>query len=96
MYYAEINKNNKVKALLSTDRPIDAPHMIEIDSFDGSVLGKIYSGGKFVDDPTPIPVTGDQKADEVMATVNVAELDKTDIGKAVKALLYKSGLLKPI
>jgi len=94
MYYAELREDNKVKALLDTHGTFDVPNMIKIDSLDDSLLGKIYSNGEFINDPTPVPKTKNQKAAETMAGLNVAELDKTDIGRAVKALLYNAGLLK--
>jgi hypothetical protein len=44
-YYAELDGSALVKCVLDTDRPIDSPSMISIESFDISLIGKHHAGG---------------------------------------------------
>lgn len=56
MYYAQINDNNVVFAITETSEPVSAPDMIEIESFDTSLIGCTYSNGQFIPPaPTPEP-----------------------------------------
>ena len=43
-YYAELNELDIVKCVLDTDRPIDSPSMIGIESFDSSMIGQQHVG----------------------------------------------------
>lgn len=52
MFYAEIDENNKVKAILDTPSEIDLPHMIEVETMDSSLIGKIYNDPNFESDPS--------------------------------------------
>lgn len=52
MYYAQINDDNVVFAITETSAPVSAPDMIEIESFDTSLIGCTYSNGQFI---TPAP-----------------------------------------
>lgn len=42
--YAELNESNIVKCLLDTDRPIVSPFMIQIESLDASLFGRVHVG----------------------------------------------------
>jgi hypothetical protein len=44
-YYAELNETDIVKCVLDTDRPIELPSMISIESFDISLIGQHHVGG---------------------------------------------------
>lgn len=39
------------------------------------------------------PKSPEEKAKDILKTVNLSELEKSDIGKALKALLYLQGLI---
>lgn len=54
MYYAQINGDNVVFAITETYAPVSAPDMIEIESFDTSLIGCTYSSGQFIP-PAPPP-----------------------------------------
>lgn len=54
MYYAQINQDNVVFAITETYAPISAPDMIEIESFDTSLIGCTYADGQFIP-PAPPP-----------------------------------------
>ena len=54
MYYAQINDDNVVFAITETSEPVSAPDMIEIESFDTSLIGCTYSNGRFIP-PAPPP-----------------------------------------
>ncbi len=44
-FYAEINENNICHSLLSTPKITEAENMIEVDSYDMSLIGKKYENG---------------------------------------------------
>lgn len=50
MYYAQIT-NGVVTAVTETSGAINAPHMIEIQGFDTSLLGNSYANGVFTPPP---------------------------------------------
>lgn len=54
MYYAQINQDNVVFAITETSEPVSAPDMIEIESFDTSLIGCTYANGQFIP-PAPPP-----------------------------------------
>lgn len=43
MIYAELDENQKCKAILETSNSIEAINMIEIEMFDPSILGQTYN-----------------------------------------------------
>lgn len=47
-YYAQINIDGRVYAVTQTAGEISADNMIAIDSFDESLLGKLYLNGEFI------------------------------------------------
>jgi hypothetical protein len=49
MYYAQINQDGIVYAVTQTAGAVDQPNMIQIDSLDQSLLGKLYQNGQFVE-----------------------------------------------
>jgi hypothetical protein len=53
MYYAEIDENSMVKAVLETNGVIDKPTMISTDAFRSDLLGWTYANGQFYPPPTP-------------------------------------------
>ena len=52
-YYAQIDSNSVCFAVTQTSGPIDQPDMIAIDSYDTSLLGKVWSNGQWIDAPSP-------------------------------------------
>lgn len=52
--YAQINEAAICMAVTEASGPIDAPHMIPLDSFDMSVLGKTWQGESSTWVETPI------------------------------------------
>ena len=47
MYYAQIDDNNVVYAVTQTAEPVNQSDMIQIESFNISLLGYTYSNGVF-------------------------------------------------
>ncbi|MCI1958581.1 MAG: hypothetical protein LKJ25_03035 [Clostridia bacterium] len=45
MFYAEINRSNICSSVLETQNEITKDTMIQIDSYDTSLLGKKYNNG---------------------------------------------------
>lgn len=50
-YYAQIDSNFICFAVTQTSGPISQPDMIAIDSYDTSLLGKVWSDGQWLDAP---------------------------------------------
>jgi predicted glycosyl hydrolase (DUF1957 family) len=48
-YYAQINSNSICFAITQTSSLIDQPNMIAIDSYDISLLGKVWSDGQWIE-----------------------------------------------
>jgi len=46
-YYAQLNQHGIVKAVTENREETAAPHMIEIDFYDLSLMGKTWDGEKF-------------------------------------------------
>lgn len=55
MYYAQINHDSVVFAITETSTPVSAPDMIEIESFDTSLIGCTYANGQFIPPAPPPP-----------------------------------------
>lgn len=47
-FYAEINENNICYSLLDTPTTIEAENMIEVESYDMSLIGKKYTDGNWI------------------------------------------------
>lgn len=52
-YYAQIGANKICYAVTQTAGEIDRPDMIRIDSYDESLLGKMWFDGQWIDPPEP-------------------------------------------
>lgn len=52
-FYASINKSGKVVGVQQSPSEINAQSLVEIDSLDESLIGKVYQNGRFADDTTP-------------------------------------------
>lgn len=48
-FYAEINENNICYSLLDTPQTIEAENMIEVESYDMSLIGKKYTDGNWIE-----------------------------------------------
>ena len=48
-FYAEINENNICYSLLDTPTTIEAENMIEVESYDMSLIGKKYTDGNWIE-----------------------------------------------
>lgn len=60
-FYAQLNQESIVVAVTQTSSEIDEENLVELESYDTSVLGKRYNPdtGDFEDvEPEPIPVPG--------------------------------------
>ena len=47
--YAQIDEDNIVIGISQLSGKVDNPNMIELDTYDTSILGKLYENGKFID-----------------------------------------------
>ena len=50
-YYAQIDSNSVCFAVTQTSGPINQPDMIAIESYDTSLLGKVWDNGEWLDPP---------------------------------------------
>jgi len=63
-YFAELNEEKICKNLLQTSGEVDMTNMVEIDSFDISVLGKRWDGENW----NEVPVEVETEAQETTET----------------------------
>ena len=88
-YYAQIDVQNVCVGVSQLAGVVDADNLVELDSYNISVLGKVWQGGKWVDNPNkptepepPQPVTNEQlqadiksiKDDNLALMMGVADL----------------------
>ncbi|MEN6349345.1 MAG: hypothetical protein ABFD08_08130 [Syntrophomonas sp.] len=71
MIYAELDEGGACKNILRTFAVIDAPNMIEIESYDTSLLGQIYNLGDGTWSPGPAPPTAPPSLEEKVDALGV-------------------------
>jgi len=52
-YYAQINDKNICECVSQLYRPDNRLNMVQLDSFDESVIGKMWTGSEWVENPNP-------------------------------------------
>lgn len=75
-YYAQINDDNICDGVSQLSGIVDKPNMIELESYDMSVMGKLWTGSEWVDNPNPPviepkpePVTNEEIKDLLLANM---------------------------
>lgn len=53
-FYAEINESNVVTGVSQLSGAVSLPHMIEIGSYDLTLIGKLWDGNEFVAGPAKL------------------------------------------
>lgn len=73
-YYAQLDVQNVCVGVSQLAGVVDANNLVELDSYNISVLGKVWQGGKWVEKPTEPeppqqlkPVTNEQLQAELQA-----------------------------
>lgn len=94
-YYAQLDVQNMCVGVSQLAGVVDANNLVELDSYDISVLGKLWQGGKWVEKPTepeppqPKPVTNEDIVAQLEAVQ--AELEKAKKEQeATKSLMLDS------
>lgn len=54
-YYAQIDENNICIGVSQNPLPIERDDMIQIDSYDLSLLRKVWQNSEWIENPNPIP-----------------------------------------
>lgn len=52
-YYAQIDDNNTCEGVSQLTEFDSRPNMIQLDSFDESIIGKKWTGSEWVENPNP-------------------------------------------
>lgn len=52
-YYAQLDDNNICAGVSDLSGPIEAENMIQLDSYDTSVQGKLWTGSGWAENPNP-------------------------------------------
>ena len=52
-YYTQLDEHNIVTCVSDLSGPVDLPDMISITSYDTTLLGKLWTGTEFIDNPNP-------------------------------------------
>lgn len=91
-YYAQIDVQNVCVGVSQLAGVVDADNLVELDSYDISVLGKLWQGGKWVDNPNkpepphPKPVTNE----DIMAQLTAMQGEQ--VGTVVLDKAYADGV----
>lgn len=86
-YYAQLNGNQVAVAVTETHSPINAPHMIELESYDLSIIGKKYNHGDHVFEDLPAAPS----TPEVRHITRLAFLNRFSDGEAIAIDLASIG-----
>lgn len=60
-FYAQLNDNNICTSVSSLSDEVDYPNMMEIESYDTTLLGKHWNGTEWEEVPKPQPVPQQQE-----------------------------------
>ena len=52
-YYAQIDDNNICVGVSDLSGPVEAANMVQLDTYDTSVQGKMWTGSEWVENPNP-------------------------------------------
>lgn len=91
-YYAQIDVQNVCVGVSQLAGVVYADNLVELDSYDISVLGKVWQGGKWVEKPTepepphPKPVTNE----DIMAQLTAMQGEQ--VGTVVLDKAYADGV----
>lgn len=92
-YYAQIDGQNVCVGVSQLAGVVDADNLVELDSYDISVLGKVWQGGKWVENPNkpeetepPKPVTNE----DIMAQLTAMQGEQ--VGTVVLDKAYADGV----
>lgn len=93
-YYAQIDAQNVCVGVSQIAGVVDADNLVELDSYDISVLGKLWQGGKWVDNPNkptetelPPAVSNEQLRDELQAIKEESRINNEMSQSALAELL---------
>lgn len=93
-YYAQLDVQNVCVGVSQLAGVVDADNLVELDSYDISVLGKLWQGGKWVDNPNkptetelPPAVSNEQLRDELQAIKEESRINNEMSQSALAELL---------
>lgn len=93
-YYAQLDVQNMCVGVSQLAGVVDADNLVELDSYDISVLGKVWQGGKWVDNPNkptetelPPAVSNEQLRDELQAIKEESRINNEMSQSALAELL---------
>ena len=83
-YYATLNSENICNVVSQLNDEIVSNNMIELSNYDTSVLGKMWTGSEWVDNPNPpkpeqTPVTNEDLSQQIS--------EQSDLNEATQNLL---------
>lgn len=91
-YYAQLDAQNVCVGVSQLAGVVDADNLVELDSYNISVLGKLWQGGKWVDNPNkpeppmPKPVTNE----DIMTQLTAMQGEQ--VGTVTLDNAYKEGV----
>lgn len=92
-YYAQIDVQNVCVGVSQLAGVVDADNLVELDSYDISVLGKVWQGGKWVENPNKPEETELPQAvtnEDIMAQLTAMQGEQ--VGTVVLDSAYKEGV----
>lgn len=52
-FYASVDSDSRVVGVQQSPVKLSGPNLVPVDGLEESLIGKVYQGGQFVDDPAP-------------------------------------------
>ena len=89
-YYAQINDENICEGVSQLTEIDERSNMIELDSYDTSVMGKMWTGTEWVENPNPPEQSSEPTAQDIMDKLNDMSGDQVSIATLDAA--YREGV----
>lgn len=93
VYYAQIDDDNICRGVSQLSGHVDNPDMIEIESYDMSLMGKMWTGSVWVENPnppTPPEPTKEPTNQDIMDALTAMQGDQVSVATLDAA--YREGV----
>lgn len=92
-YYAQIDDDSICMGVSQLSGVVDKPNMIELESYDTSLMGKMWTGTEWVENPNPpepVEPTTEPTTQDIMDKLNDMSGDQVSVATLDSA--YREGV----
>lgn len=92
-YYAQIDDDSICMGVSQLSGVVDKPNMIELESYDTSLMGKMWTGTEWVENPNPpepVEPTTEPTTQDIMDKLNDMSGDQVSVATLDAA--YREGV----